>query len=91
MLARSKAGTEASQQTYADRLAVLRELLASWPTDLTMKDIRERVEADPWRNDRKPDSIIRRMKEHRLISFDLVSARWQNHCRVAPSSNPLNL
>jgi len=91
MLARSKAGTDASRQTYADRLTVLRDLLASWPTDLTMKDIRERIEADPWRNGRKPDSIIRRMKEHRLIVFDLVSARWHNLCRVAPPSNPLNL
>jgi transposase len=91
MLARSKAGTEASQQTYAARLAVLRDLLASWPTDLTMKDIRERIEADAGRNDRKPDSIIRRMREHRLIVFDLVSGCWHNLCRVAPPSNPLNL
>ena len=91
MLARSVAGGEATRKVYADRLAVLRDLLASWPTDLTMKEIRERIEADAGRNDRKPDSIIRRMREHRLIVFDLVSGRWHNLCRIAPPSNPLNL
>jgi hypothetical protein len=91
MLARSEAGGEATRKVYADRLTFLRGIVASWPTDLTMKDIKERIESDPWRKDRKPDSIIRRMREHRLIVFDLVSGRWHNLCRIAAPSNPLNL
>jgi hypothetical protein len=92
MLARSKAGTEASRRTYADRLTVLRNFVASWPAQLTMQDIKARVEADRARGDkRSSDSIVRRMREHHLIAFDLVSGLWQNLCRVAPPSNPLNL
>jgi len=91
MLARSKAGTEASRKTYADRLAALRSLVAGWPAELTMQDIKDRLANDPGLNQRKPDSIIRRMREHNLIAFDLVSAKWQNLCRVAPPANPLNL
>lgn len=84
MLARSKAGTAASRQTYADRLAVLRSFVASWPAELTMQDIRQRLLADRSPGDkRSPDSIVRRMREHNLIAFDLASQRWQNLCRVA--------
>ena len=39
MLARSKAGTEASRRTYAQRLDALRAIVASWPSDLSMQDI----------------------------------------------------
>ena len=46
MLARSKAGTEASRRTYADRLTALRDFVASWPSQLTMQDIKGRIEAD---------------------------------------------
>jgi hypothetical protein len=91
MLARSEAGGEATRKVYAERLTAIRNLLASWPTDLTMKEIRERIEAERLPDDSKPDSIIRRMREHRLIVFDLVSGRWHNLCRIAPPSNPLNL
>ena len=92
MLARSKAGTDASRRTYADRLTALRDFVASWPAQLTMQDIKARVEADRARGDkRSADSIVRRMREHDLIAFDLVSGLWQNLCRVAPPSNPLNL
>lgn len=92
MLARSKAGTEASRRTYADRLTALRDFVASWPAQLTMQDIKARVEANRARGDkRSADSIVRRMREHNLIAFNLVSGLWQNLCRVAPPSNPLNL
>lgn len=92
MLARSKAGTEASRRTYADRLAALRDFVASWPAELTMQDIKGRIEADRNRGDRRSaDSIVRRMREHNLIAFDLVSQRWQNLCRVAPTDEPQNL
>lgn len=84
MLARSKAGTAASRQTYADRLATLRSFVATWPDLLTMQDIRQRLLADRSPGDkRSPDSIVRRMREHNLIAFDLTSQRWQNLCRVA--------
>lgn len=92
MLARSKAGTEASRRTYADRLATLRDFVASWPAQLTMKDIRGRIEADRLPGERRSaDSIVRRMREHNLIAFDLVSGLWQNLCRVAPKDEPQNL
>lgn len=92
MLARSKAGTEASRRTYADRLTALRDFVASWPTDLTMQDIKGRIEANRTRGDRRSaDSIVRRMREHNLIAFDLASQRWQNLCRVAPTDEPQNL
>lgn len=92
MLARSKAGTEASRRTYADRLATLRDFVASWPAQLTMKDIRGRIEADRLPGERRSaDSIVRRMREHDLIAFDLVSGLWQNLCRVAPKDEPQNL
>ena len=92
MLARSKAGTEASRRTYADRLATLRDCVASWPAQLTMKDIRGRIEADRLPGERRSaDSIVRRMREHDLIAFDLVSGLWQNLCRVAPTDEPQNL
>jgi len=92
MLARSKAGTEASRRTYADRLATLRDFVSSWPAQLTMKDIRGRIEADRLPGERRSaDSIVRRMREHDLIAFDLVSGLWQNLCRVAPKDEPQNL
>lgn len=92
MLARSKAGTEASRRTYADRLAALRDFVASWPAELTMQDIKGRIEADRLPGERRSaDSIVRRMRDHRLIAFDLVSGRWQNLCRVAPTDEPQNL
>ena len=91
MLARSKAGTIASQKTHAERLTRLAALVATWPAELTMQDIKERLVADQNLKGRKPDSLIRRMREHNLIAFDLVSAKWQNLCRVALQSNPLNL
>lgn len=92
MLARSKAGTEASRRTYADRLTALRDFVASWPSQLTMQDIKGRIEADRLRGDkRSADSIVRRMRDHNLIAFDLVSGLWQNLCRVAPTDEPQNL
>ena len=92
MLARSKAGTEASRRTYADRLTALRDFVSSWPAQLTMKDIRGRIEADRLPGERRSaDSIVRRMREHDLIAFDLVSGLWQNLCRVAPTDEPQNL
>ena len=90
MLARSKAGTEASRRTYAQRLDALRAIVASWPADLSMQDIKERL-ATLRLDGRKPDSIVRRMREHDLISFDVVTSRWQNLCRVAPPDNRANL
>ena len=91
MLARSKAGTEASRKTHADRLTRLAALVATWPAELTMQDIKGRLVADQNLKGRQPDSLIRRMREHNLIAFDVVSAKWQNLCRVAPPANPLNL
>jgi hypothetical protein len=56
-----------------------------------MQDIKGSLVADQNLKGRKPDSLIRRMREHNLIAFDVVSAKWQNLCRVAPPANPLNL
>lgn len=92
MLARSKAGTEASRRTYADRLIALRELVATWPDLLTMADITQRLLDARAKDDRRdPASIVRRMREHRLIAFDLASQRWQNLCRIASTDEPQNL
>jgi uncharacterized protein YbjT (DUF2867 family) len=92
MLARSKAGTEASRRTYADRLAVLRELVATWPDQLTMADILRLLSAAQGKDDRRnPASIVRRMKDHGLIVFDLSTSRWQNLCRVANADDSANL
>ena len=91
MLARSKAGTEASRQTYANRLTVLRELVATWPDLLTMADILQRLVDTRAKGDRRdPASIVRRMRDHRLIVFDIASQRWQNLCRVASSPDQPN-
>jgi hypothetical protein len=92
MLARSKAGTEASRRTYAARLDSLKAFVASWPAQLTMQDIKGRIEADRQRGDRRsPDSIVRRMRDHDLITFDAASGLWQNLCRVALPDEPQNL
>jgi hypothetical protein len=92
MLARSKAGTEASRQTYANRLTVLRELVATWPDQLTMADMTQRLADARAKGDRRdPASIVRRMREHGLVVFDVTTSRWQNLCRVANPEEPTNL
>lgn len=92
MLARSQAGTEASKRTYAARLILLKAFVATWPDQLTMQNIKERIEANRHRGDkRSPDSIVRRMREHNLVAFDLASGLWQNLCRVASPDDKQNL
>lgn len=85
MLKRSKKGNEASQKKRKAMRDRLISIFSSMPKQMSKEDMMERVISFMVQNDsRRPESIVRRLMNHKLLTYDPDTGLWINHSSILP-------
>ena len=86
MLLRSKRGNVASQKKRKAMRDRLISIFSTMPKSMSKEDMMERVVAFMVVNDtRRPESIIRRLMNHKLLTYDPDTGLWINHSSILPN------